>query len=302
MGAPPGSGKTTWCAWCADEAAKAKIPVLYVSFEMGKQQLWVNALSRMGGLNSGLIEAKHWMNADYAHTEWLRQQTALTIRAYDQQIAEYLTVLEAGPEVTVAHLKGAIAQIRRIAELDKTAPVLVIVDYLQLMCCGDEKLDSGANEVLRVSRVATGLKQLARDTGAAVVAISDINKAAYQEALRTGTLDMGALRDSFKIAHAADCIMLLQTGKAQRGNDQPRDQLDLLEERYAGDYLRLRQIQDVRAQYPLNEKAKATYARLSILKNRGGVTAEPLFVYERAYHRFIPVDLDLGEDNDREDL
>ncbi|NJK54222.1 MAG: hypothetical protein HC936_18205 [Leptolyngbyaceae cyanobacterium SU_3_3] len=113
---------------------------------------------------------------------------------------------------------------------------------------------------------------------------------------------MGALRDSFKIAHAADCIMLLQTGKAQRGNDQPRDQLDLLEERYAGDYLRLRQIQDVRAQYPLNEKAKATYARLSILKNRGGVTAEPLFVYERAYHRFIPVDLDLGEDNDREDL
>jgi replicative DNA helicase len=302
VGAPPGSGKTTWCAWCADEAAKAKIPVLYVSFEMGKQQLWVNALSRMGGLNSGLIEAKHWMNADYAHTEWLKQQTALAIRAYDQQIAEYLTVLEAGPEVTVAHLKGTIAQIRRIAELDKTAPVLVIVDYLQLMCCGDEKLDSGANEVLRVSRVATGLKQLARDTGAAVVAISDINKAAYQEALRTGTLDMGALRDSFKIAHAADCIMLLQTGKAQRGNDQPRDQLDLLEERYAGDYLRLRQIQDVRAQYPLNEKAKATYARLSILKNRGGVTAEPLFVYERAYHRFIPVDLDLGEDNDREDL
>jgi replicative DNA helicase len=302
VGAPPGSGKTTWCAWCADEAAKAKIPVLYVSFEMGKQQLWVNALSRMGGLNSGLIEAKHWMNADYAHTEWLKQQTALAIRAYDQQIAEYLTVLEAGPEVTVAHLKGTIAQIRRIAELDKTAPVLVIVDYLQLMCCGDEKLDSGANEVLRVSRVATGLKQLARDTGAAVVAISDINKAAYQEALRTGTLDMGALRDSFKIAHAADCIMLLQTGKAQRGNDQPRDQLDLLEERYAGDYLRLRQIQDVRAQYPLNERAKATYARLSILKNRGGVTAEPLFVYERAYHRFIPVDLDLGEDNDREDL
>ncbi|NJK54223.1 MAG: hypothetical protein HC936_18210, partial [Leptolyngbyaceae cyanobacterium SU_3_3] len=95
--------------------------------------------------------------------------------------AEYLTVLEAGPEVTVAHLKGTIAQIRRIAELDKTAPVLVIVDYLQLMCCGDEKLDSGANEVLRVSRVATGLKQLARDTGAAVVAISDINKAAYQK-------------------------------------------------------------------------------------------------------------------------
>jgi replicative DNA helicase len=302
IGAPPGSGKTTWCAWIADEAAKARTPVLYVSFEMGRQQLWVNALSRLAGLNSGLIESKQWDDPDYSNAQWLKQQVAQAIRAYDQQIAEHLTILEAGPEVTVAHLKGVIAQVRRTANLHKNAPVLVVVDYLQLMCCGDEKLDSGANEVLRVSKVATGLKQLARDTNTAVVAISDINKAAYQEALRTGMLDMGALRDSFKIAHAADCIMLLQTGKAQRGNDQPKDQVDLLEERYAGNHLKLRQLQDVRDRFPLNERAKATYARLSLLKNRGGITAEPMFVYEKAYHRFIPVDLDLGGDNEFEDL
>lgn len=302
IGAPPGSGKTTWCAWCADEAAKARTPVLYVSFEMGRQQLWVSALSRLAGLNSGLIESKQWDEPDYSNAQWLKQQVAQAIRAYDQQIAEHLTILEAGPEVTTAHLKGVIAQVRRTANLNKNAPVLVIVDYLQLMCCGDEKLDSGANEVLRVSRVATGLKQLARDTNTAVVAISDINKAAYQEALRTGMLDMGALRDSFKIAHAADCIMLLQTGKAQRGNDQSRDQVDLLEERYAGNHLKLRQLQDVRTRFPLNERAKATYARLSLLKNRGGMTAEPMFVYEKAFHRFIPVDLDLGGDNEFEDL
>jgi replicative DNA helicase len=302
IGAPPGSGKTTWCAWCADEAAKARTPVLYVSFEMGKQQLWVSALSRLAGLNSGLIESKQWDDPDYSNAQWLKQQVAQAIRAYDQQIAEHLTILEAGPEVTVAHLKGVIAQVRRTANLSKNAPVLVVIDYLQLMCCGDEKLDSGANEVLRVSRVATGLKQLARDTNTAVVAISDINKAAYQEALRTGMLDMSALRDSFKIAHAADCIMLLQTGKAQRGNDQPRDQVDLLEERYAGNHLKLRQLQDVRTRFPLNERAKATYARLSLLKNRGGMTAEPMFVYEKAYHRFVPVDLDLGGDNEFEDL
>lgn len=302
IGAPPASGKTTWCAWCADEAAKARTPVLYVSFEMGRQQLWVSALARLAGLNSGLIESKQWDDPDYPHAAWLKQQVAQAIRTYDQQIAEHLTLLEAGPEVTVAHLRGVIAQVRRSANLDKQAPVLVVVDYLQLMCCGDEKLDSGANEVLRVSRVATGLKQLARDTHTAVIAISDINKAAYQEALRTGTLDMGALRDSFKIAHAADCILLLQTGTAQRGNDSPRDQVALLEERYAGNYAKLRQLQEVRDRFPLNEKAKATYARLSVLKNRGGMTAEPLFVYERAYHRFISVDLDLGGDHEFEDL
>jgi len=302
IGAPPGSGKTTWCAWCGDEAARSQIPVLYVSYEMGRQQLWINALARIAGLNSGLIEGKRWTDPEYPHRDWLREQVVQAIRLYDRLVADWLTVVEAGPEVTVAHLKGMVAQVRQMTEQTQQAPVLVVVDYLQLMPCGDDRLDSGMNEVLRVSRVATGLKQLARDAQVAVVAISDINKAAYQEALRTGMLDMGSLRDSFKIAHAADGIMLLQTGKAQRGNEAPRDQLDLMEERYAHDRNRIRQLQLVRNQYPVSDRTHSTYARLSILKNRGGMTAEPLFLYERAYHRFQAIDLDLGEADDLRDL
>jgi replicative DNA helicase len=108
--------------------------------------------------------------------------------------------------------------------------VLIIVDYLQLMLSGDDRLDSGQNETLRVSRIATSLKQLARDTKTAIIAISDITKNAYQQALASGSLDMEALRDSFKIAHAADAIALLQVSTIQQGRDDSannQDQLDL---------------------------------------------------------------------------
>lgn len=302
VGAPPGAGKTTFCCWGADLAATAKVPVLYVAYEMSRNQLWAYALARLSGINSGLIESKRWMDDTYREREDLAREVSAAAEKYAQQIAPYFTILEAGPEHTAAKLKGAIAQVRHNAGLHKEAPVLCLIDYLQLMLSGDEKLDSANAETLRVSRVATSLKQLARETGAAVLAISDITKAAYQQAIATGSLDMSALRDSFKIAHAADSIMLLQTGKITVGrgnNTQNFDQLQLASQKYPD---KARLFDHARLKYPLNQANKDTYARLSILKNRGGILAEPLFVYEKALHRFKPIDLNLGETSNEESI
>jgi replicative DNA helicase len=300
IGAPPGAGKTTFCGWCGDFAAAAGLPVLYTAFEMSKIQLWIYSLSRLSGINSALIESKRWNDETYQPRESLFSRVTEAARNYHTQIAPRLTILEAGPEHTPARLKGAIAQVRHSEGLDESEPVLVIVDYLQLMLSGDEKLDTAATETLRVSRIATSLKQLARDTNTAFIAISDITKAAYQEALRTGSLDMSALRDSFKIAHAADVIALLQTGKITVGkgdNAQQQDQLQLAAIKYPE---KARLIEQARLKHPLNQSSKDTYTRLSILKNRGGMLADPLFVYKKALHSFKPIDLDLGETSDDE--
>lgn len=302
LAAPPGAGKTTFSSWLADFAATASVPVLYVAYEMSRNQLWAYALARLSGINSGLIESKRWMDCSYKEREDLAREVSVAAEKYAQQIAPYLTILEAGAEHTAARLKGAIAQVRHNAGLHQEAPVLCIIDYLQLMLSGDEKLDSANAETLRVSRVAISLKQLARETGAAVIAISDITKVAYQQAIATGSLDLSALRDSFKIAHAADAIMLLQTGKITVGkgdNAQSFDQLQLAAQKYSD---KARLIEQSRLKYPLNQASKDTYARLSILKNRGGVLAEPLFVYEKALHRFKPIDLNLGETRDEESI
>lgn len=218
-------------------------------------------------MNSALIESKRWNDSTYKAREDLLQEVSGSAERYGSEIAPSLTILEAGPEDTAARLKGTIAQVKHNAGLDKEAPALVIVDYLQLMFSGDEKLDSANAETLRVSRIATALKQLARDTGTAVIAISDITKQAYSEALKTGSLDMSALRDSFKIAHAADSILLLQTGKVsiKQGKDAvTKDQLQLAADKYSSEKARL--IDKARLNFPLKEASRDTYARLSILK------------------------------------
>jgi len=296
IGAPPGSGKTTFCTWCGDYAASNKTHVLYVAYEMSQDQLWINGLARAGNIDSSLIEAKRWMDSTYERVDSLQRSVGEAIKKYHNTVAEHMTISEADPEVTTAQIKGMIAKMRQRANINEDEPIIVVIDYLQLMMSGDEKLDTGVNETGRVGRIATALKQLARDTGTAVIAISDITKQAYQEATKSGNLDMSALRDSFKIAHAADVIMLLQTGTVYIGKDEnikSKDQIDIMMERYSGgDEIEFQhKLMDARTRYPLNDAAKATYARLSILKNRGGSSGEPLFVYEKAYHNFIAFDL-----------
>jgi hypothetical protein len=80
-------------------------------------------------------------------------------------------------------------------------------------------------------------------------------------------------------------------------NAQQQDQLQLAALKYPD---KARLIEQARLKHSLNQSSKDTYARLSILKNRGGMLADPLFVYQKALHRFQPLDLDLGETNDDE--
>ena len=49
---------------------------------------------------------------------------------------------------------------------------------------------------------------------------------------------------------------------------------------------------DALTAYPL-DRYTSSYARISLLKNRDGILADPVVIYERPYHRFIPVDIDL---------
>ena len=297
VGAPPGEGKTTFCAWAADYAAASGTPVLFVAYEMTREQLYVYSLARAGEINSGLIEGRRWTDPSFKAAGALAAQIAGAAKKYDEEIAPSLTILEAGPEVTPAYLKGAIGQVRARAGLEDSAPVLVVIDYLQCMNTGEEDLDSGSNETQKASRLATGLKQLARDTGAAVIAISDITKQAYVEALKSGGLTMAALRESFKISHAADTVLLLKTEDIEQpaGRDKvvppPKTQLQLAREYARPGSKKLRALAKVEINYGLDPRLRSSYAMLSILKNRGGRQDRVLFVYDRAYHRFRPIDL-----------
>lgn len=291
LGAPPGHGKSTFCSWCGDYAASKNIKVVYASYEMSREQLTVVSLARIGKLNSASIEGRKFLKDDYLAKETLENRVLESISNYSNTIAHNLHILEADNEYTVLRLKN-------ICKKLKTN--LLIVDYLQLLSSGDLKLDNTYQETLRVSKIATELKRLARETEIAVIAISDINKEAYNKAILGGDLDMGALRDSFKIAHSADTILLLQSQAIILGkgnNKQKIDQLGLLAKKYPD---KQHQIERIKSKYPLNKKTCDTYARVTIVKNRGGKLGEPIFRYSRALHDFECLDFDV--EIEQEDL
>ena len=168
----------------------------------------------------------------------------------------------------------------------------MVIDYLQLLNTGDEKLDSGqANETAKVSQVAVQLKQLARDSGAAVLALSDIIKSEQGAAFKGAEFTLNMLRGSNRIAHAADVVLALysEAGQADGGKAEATPgkcwRSKVQDSPRARDFVR--SLDDLRQAHPTGGESAAVYSRLELLKNRGGRgRGSQVLLYERAYHRF----------------
>ena len=287
LAAPPGGGKTTLATQIADHAAANRIPVCYVALEMGRGQLFDYALARHIGMNSSKVEARN-----YRHSEPDRERLAAAALDYLDTVAPWLSVIEGDWETTAGLLKAWVVQARARYGITATAPVLICVDYLQLLNTGDDKLDGGqANETAKVSQVAVQLKQLARDTGAAVLALSDIIKSEQGAAIKGAEFTLNMLRGSNRIAHAADTVLALysEAGKGE-GGKADSDPWAMLAAKYQDspngrDFAR--GLDDLRHAHPTGGPGAAVRARLELLKNRGGRgRGSQVLLYERAYHRF----------------
>lgn len=287
MAAPPGGGKTTLATQIADYAAATGIPTCYVALEMGRPQLFDYALSRHIGMNSAKVEARN-----YRHSEPERERLAAAALDYLDTVAPWLSVIEGDWGTTAAALNAWVVQARARYGITATAPVLICVDYLQLLNTGDEKLDSGqANETAKVSQVAVQLKQLARDTGAAILALSDIIKSEQVAAIKGAEFTLNMLRGSNRIAHAADTVLALysEAGKGD-GGKADSDPWAMLAEKHKDspngrDFAR--GLDDLRHAHPTGGPGASVRARLELLKNRGGRgRGSQVLLYERAYHRF----------------
>lgn len=299
LAAPPGGGKTTLSTQIADYAAAAGIPAAYVALEMGRPQLFDYALSRALGVNSAKVEAR-----SYRHSEQEREQLAAAATDYLETIAPFLSVIEGDWHTTAAALNAWVVQARARYQVTPQSPVLVVIDYLQLLNTGDEKLDSGqANETAKVSQVAVQLKQLARDTGAAILALSDIIKSEQGAAFKGSEFTLNMLRGSNRIAHAADVVLALYSEPGQTdGGKAEADPWQMLADKYqdsarARDFVR--SLDDLRQAHPTGGESAAVYSRLELLKNRGGRgKGSQVLLYERAYHRFLglsPTGQDVAE-------
>lgn len=187
VGARPGVGKSLMGTNLAlHMAGKHKHAVLISSMEMPEREVTQRMLAAHARVNlTGLIKGA-------------------TDEASWERVAQRHAELDAMPVAIVDTPNQSVQSIRAAArDLQRTRDdlALIVVDYLQLMDVS--KADSRAEALGQISR---GLKVIARETGACVVALAQVNR---ESAKRGDRPRMSDLRESGSIEADADQVLLL---------------------------------------------------------------------------------------------
>ena len=195
LAAPPGSGKTTLAAHIADHAANLNIPVAFAAFEMGRAQLFEYALARAAGINSATVEAR-----TYRHSVGDREVLAATA---DQ----YLTTTGS---LSVDYRGGLFHHHRQAGDLGCSG-AHPPRSGTRRPGAGGRRLPAADAYRHRGPRYRSAgnpadqsdrrqLKQLARISGAAVLALSNITKEAQEAVFKGQEMTLNALHGSNRIA------------------------------------------------------------------------------------------------------
>lgn len=191
VGARPGVGKSLMGTNLALHFAHHhRHAVLVASLEMPREEV----VQR-------LVAAK-------ARVDLTKLSSGTTTDAQWQQIAQHHDAIndlpitiEDNATQTVTSIRAAARDVLR--ERDDLA--LIVVDYLQLMRAPEAA--KGANRVEVLGEISRGLKVLAREMGACVVAMAQVNRQGIQHG--DGRPKMSDLRESGSIEADADQVILL---------------------------------------------------------------------------------------------
>lgn len=187
LAARPGAGKSSLALCIATQIAEQRGRVLFFSLEMSREQV----LDRMAAIRTGLnlmSIRQMQLNEDSLRLfiEALGWADALPV-AIDDRSA-----------LSLHAIRSAILRDQAAYE----PPALVVVDYLGLMC--ESRPQSRYEEV---SKIARGLKNLAKELDVPVLALSQLSRAVEG---RTSHVPMlSDLRESGEIEQAADQVIFI---------------------------------------------------------------------------------------------
>jgi replicative DNA helicase len=182
IGAATKGGKTSMAVNMATRAANAGHPVGFISLEMSSGELFDRFVASYGGVDVSVLS---------------KAPTAQDIgnigRAAHQASLLPIFIRDEG-DVNPLQLRAAM---RRMCAVHKTR--IIVVDYIQLLSPTDRK-DSRERQVAEASRT---LKQLAKELGITIIALTQLNAE-------------GASRESRAIEH--DCDLFLVIERDDQGN------------------------------------------------------------------------------------
>ena len=237
LAARPAMGKSAFAMNIAINAATTNvketgepISVALFSLEMSQEQI----VQRM-------TAAQARVNLTNIQKGTLTQKEMLLVESANDDLAALNVYFCDQGTVTVADIRAKCRKQKASGGLD-----LVIIDYLQLIN-GSSK---GGNRQEEVGNISRSLKQMARELGVPVIALSQVSR--KLEDREDKRPNMSDLRESGSIEQDADIIMFL----------------------YREGY------------YNKNTEKVSNLTELIIAKNRGGVTGTLEFLFQGEYQLF----------------
>lgn len=224
LAARPSMGKTALALNIAYHAARAKKNVAVFSLEMSKTQIGIRLLSAASGVEATKI------STGKGFTD--REKEYLVDALEDIENSQLYVDDASG--LNVAAMRMKLRRFKQEHGLD-----LIVVDYLQLM------QGNGENRVQEISGISRGLKSLAKEFDAPVLALSQLSRQVEMRAEKRPQLS--DLRDSGSLEQDADIVMFL----------------------YREEY------------YNRDEEENANTAELIIAKNRNGATGAVKLFFDK---------------------
>lgn len=192
LGGPTGGGKSSLALQIAAHVAENSGGVLFFSLEMSHSQIHERLLSRAAAVKLDRIRSRH---LDPCEVE---------------AIAEAAERIEGMPLKFCFETEITAPAVRAHARAKKTAPVLIVVDYLQLL------IQDASNSVAELDQITRNMKLLAREMDVCVLTLAQYSRSVELNAKRPG---LHNLRGSRQIEANADAVWLMS--RADGGETAP---------------------------------------------------------------------------------
>ena len=192
----PSTGKTALSLNMALNIIKiSRLPVLFFSLEMSKEQIMYRLLSIETGINQ--IRLK---NGKLYKNDWIKLNKIIKI------ISKLPFFIDDLPNISIQEIHSKI----KTVFLEQTQIGLIIIDYLQLIKHSKFKSE---NRVQELSQITRSLKNLAREFNVPIIALSQLSRNVENRMDQKPILS--DLRESGSIEQDADLVLMLYKMKNQ---------------------------------------------------------------------------------------
>lgn len=183
---------------------KIKLPVLFFSLEMSKEQIMYRLLAMETNINQmRLRSGKLYQN------DWIKLNKIIKI------MSKLPFFIDDTPDLSIQDIRSKI----KTVIFEQSQIGLVIIDYLQLMQNSKLKTE---NRVQELSQITRSLKNIAREFSIPVIALSQLSRNVENRVDKKPVLS--DLRESGSIEQDADLVLMLY--KNQYSNQNFQQSLD----------------------------------------------------------------------------